>query len=425
MKLFVGHQFSWDIEECIPRFFQATGTCEAPPDDPDECHKNGDCPTQTIITVMACDVEDACKQIKSKLKNFKLEKLVRFKKPALGRDSQDSNEDPTCNEDVTPTPDDCIECCDLLGVATPPPSSESSSLEFEEESSLELASFSSFPLRSQQLIDDDEGDTEEPSLTEVNSYVYYGTGYITLEGGAAIDSDDLGEIPIEMTFSEEITDDQMLEVFVPVPTLPLPQAVSTVQLDCCPAQFTLAMELRHTLNRIKPFAAFLKTNNLTLPGIIAQGNTNPNFIKLNYSARNGQWQGNLHFSGQSVLGNFNELWDFGFQFGCEGSNWKFSLSVANTQPSKRYLSRMLVYYKLDTVCPLSDVFFGFKFSIDVAQLTSSPAPAQSIVVNDDGGFFRNLQLAFRVLPQNRGSGSRQTLADNSAAYDDTLTGGEE
>lgn len=428
MKFHVSKQFKWDIQECIPRYYQATGQCEAPPFGKDECHKNGDCPTKTIVTVMACDVSDACRQIKNKFKNFKLEKLVMFKKPALTRD--DNGEDPTCNIDVTPGPNNCADCCDLLAQRV----QESSSLSSEVPSlSPEIGGFS---LRAHERLTADEyavatsslaphSPTPEPKylgLSGVSNYSFWGSGTLHLEGAAPFDAPDGGELAIDMTFTEEVSDISVTQAFVPVSPLPLPQTNELVQLACCPALFSLNLELHHTFDKMRGFSQFLKTNGFKLPGLIRVGG-GTDFIKLTYNLRNDQWQGSVTYTGQSPQGSFTESWNISIQFGCEGERWKFSLAVTNTQPNKRYLSRLLSYYKTDTVCPTADVFFGFKFVIDTSTAASNPSAAQPLVINDDAGFFRDLRLAFRVLPQNRPPGSYQTPADNTAAYDATLTGG--
>lgn len=417
MRLIIGKEFSWDIQECIPHHFQATGTCTAPAPEVD-CYGNGECPTTTIVSVMACDVQEACKLIKEKIANFKLARLVMFTRPALTRDVRRTNlTDPLCNVDVTPG---CVgECCDLIAELIElggDPSSDSAEEIIAEEQTLITRDG---PRRAPEFL---LAENSDEIMYDEGGYTFYGSGILGLTGSAEVVADDMGDIGINLIFEEEILDDQVIETFSTVETSPLPQVIETVQLDCCPAPFTLILELKHTFHKIKPFALFLQTNGLTIPGKIVPLGTKTDFIKLNYNLRNDQWQGNLNFTGQSPFGNFNETWGFGIQFGCEGNQWKFALNVINQQPTRRFLSRLLTYYSLDTVCP-SNAFFGFRFNIDVERLVSIPITSQSIVVNDDAGFFRNLQMAFRILPQNIGSGSRQFPADNDAAFKQTLTGG--
>jgi hypothetical protein len=223
-----------------------------------------------------------------------------------------------------------------------------------------------------------------------------------------------------------LTDILIADIFVPTPTLPLPQTVQTISTPCCGnAPLTLCLEFKHTLNQIKPLADFMKVNNLILPGILAVGSSNTNFIKLNYATKQNQWRGNLHYSGQSTQNSFTESWDIGITFSCINTFWQFALTLANLQQGRRALSRLILYYLKSDVCPNNDSFGGFNFTLDTTLLESKPVTSQPIVLNDDAGFFSNLQLAFRILAQNQGSGSSQLPVDNTVPYDNALitTGG--
>ena len=117
---------------------------------------------------------------------------------------------------------------------------------------------------------------------------------------------------------------------------------------------------------------------------------------------------------------FAESWDIGISFGCISHLWQFALTIANTQLSRRALSRLIAYYRKSDVCPDNESFFGFRFTLDTTLLVSKPVTPQPIVLNDAAGFFRNLQLAFSILAQNQGSGSHQRPVDNTVPYDNAL-----
>jgi len=428
MKFSLEKQFSWDINECIPHFYQVTMQCEAPPVDKEDCHKNGDCPTVTMVTIMACDLDDVCNQLKKKFVKPTIQKIVKFTKPALTRD--DNGEDPTCNVEVTPTPANCVTCCDLLGTESESSSESSSS---EDSLSPYIGDVSLIgPTRPRNFIRSIEGgpspspdaehlhDPRMLGLAQADNFSYYGTGTIVFTGGADIDSNNDGEIVQNITFSEQITDELIKDIFIPTTVLPLPQTLQVIQIPCSDADFTLTLELKHKLDKIKPLAAFLKTNNLRLPGILKVGTNNVDFIKLNYNTRDDQWRGNLHYSGQSPSGSGTESWDIGITFACLKLFWQFGITINNGRKS----SRLIAYYRKEDVCP-GDAFFGFRFTIDTTLLESKPATSQPIVLNDEMGFFKDLQLAFRVLSQNRGSGSHQLPVDNTIPYDASFvtTGG--
>lgn len=431
MKFQISKQFKYDIQQCIPHYYQATGTCEPPPNDVTVCQKNSACPspTVTMIMVMACDVEEACKNIKNQIPNFKIDKMVMFTKPAMKKDSnKQKQQDPTCNVDVTPTPETCVQCCDLL----PKEESSLSSLSSSSHSSHSLSSPILSPyIEHISLIGPDtllpssssserSSSSVASSPTETGDFIYYGSGEIIVSVNSPVDSDDAGNLVQNIIFTETILNPVIGQIFIPVQALPLPQTVQSVQTSCCEALFTLILELKHTLNQIVPFADFLQTNNATLPGILQIGSLTSDFIKLSYSLRNNQWRGNLHYEGQSALGSFNESWDILIQFSCLQKFWQWALTVANIQPSRRSLSRMVVYFQKQDVCPTADTFFGFRFAFDTTQLTTTPASAQPVVLNDEAGFFRNLQMVFSIVPQDIGSGSNQLPVDNSAAYDASI-----
>lgn len=252
-------------------------------------------------------------------------------------------------------------------------------------------------------------------------------GDVTVVGFGTIDFDDdfivvtsdLGTLSEEVIVSETISNIALSVFARSEATVPLPQSNETVTVDCCNTPFTLCLEFKHTLNKIKLLNSFIQSNNLFLPGVIRKGSSNTDFIKLNYSARNQQWRGNLHFEGVSSQNNIFETWDIVVVFACVNSLWQFALTITSAQSGNRNTSKLILTYATDDICTDSQAFFGFNFSLDTNSLIISPSSLQPVVLNDDAGIFRDLQLKFSLFAQN-GVASHQSPVDNSIAYASSL-----
>jgi hypothetical protein len=217
----------------------------------------------------------------------------------------------------------------------------------------------------------------------------------------------------------------------------------TVKSKCCRTPLPAVLQLTHTADQIAPLKSFLTVNHLVVPGAISsergnsklkypspgeirklQSNSPNQFVKLTGSGDN--WRGNVSLSGLDPTGQFQETWDLVFSFGCDSGPWRFSLSVVNTQPSSTLQSRLVVAFTSLEVCPGAGPWNGFTFSVTPGAPASTPASVPPIVVNDDAGFFRNLQMQFHVLAENRkgvGSPFNQFEQNNTRPYDQTLTSG--
>jgi hypothetical protein len=407
MKFKTSKGFGWDIQETVPRYYQVTGRCFPAGSGSSPCSGR-----RVLMTIMASDLGEVCQKVRDRGLNLTIEQIIQFKKPALVKD--DTGQNDLNYKDVTPEAGDCQECCDLIGGNT------GSKVPLPEARITPAAE----PVWPRKQSVPRVRETIRPTLLGLSnaaSYEYWGSGVLTAYGTGTVDAADLGVFTESLGVDSAVVGEELLVAFTTAPAEPLPQATGTVLTACSAAELPIALEIKHGLDRVKALADFLKANGLTLPGVLKPGAENLDFVKITYSARTDLWQGTLHYAGQSPSGG-SETWDIGFQFGCATGGWKFSLTLARTRQGRRALSRMLAYFADEQVVP-ADALQGFAFTVDVKLLTSDPPPAQPVVVNDDAGFFRNLRLPFRLLPQNLGTGPHQYMFDESGAFASTLTGG--
>lgn len=384
MNILIAKEFSWDIKKAVAHYYRVQCACQLPeppaggPNDA-TCGIPGNCPSVAIITIAATDINDLCKKLGQQgVACNQIQRIDKHIEPVNQKQSG-------CTSPVTlPPADDCQDCCDFIN--TNPSSSSSSGFSSSHASS----NFGPLP--------------PFPSTTLIEQVAAKKPRHFT---------DAVFDI---ITLNERVVNPEPIQV----PVAPLPQTFQNVQVDCCDALLPLAFEFRHNLNTIQPLAAFLRTNGFTLVGTIRSDS----FIKLNYNVQNSNWQGSLHYNGQSPTGSYSESWDILCQFGCSDQNlWRFSLLITGISAARRASARLLAFFDTSVVCPKSDVFFGFNFNLNKLSLQANPATSQPIILHDEFGFFRKSQesplLRFQLLPQ-QNVGSDQVLVDLSAQYDATL-----
>ena len=264
-------------------------------------------------------------------------------------------------------------------------------------------------------------------VPEVKKFIFDAVGIFEIDGNdTEMFSDDYGVLDQNIIFSGEIISVELVDPVVPKKRR-LTERVQLIKVVDGNLNVFLpdVLELKHNLDKVKPLSNFFKTNNITLPGVTKVGKVNGDFIKLIYSTTDKEWRNTLHYSGRSTVDHQgSESWTIDASFGSSGRSWKFTMKLSRTRGQLVETSRIIAFYKNKYVVNKNDSFFGFTFTINPALLQSKPDVVQPIVLSDSPGFFRNLQqLAFRIFPQNIGTGSHQFPADNTLAYDATLTGG--
>jgi hypothetical protein len=264
-------------------------------------------------------------------------------------------------------------------------------------------------------------------IPEIKKFIFDAIGIFEIDGNdTEILSDDYGVLDQNIIFSGEILSAEVIDLVIPKRKR-LTERVQLIKVVNGNLNVLLpdVLELKHNLDKVKPLSNFFKTNNITLPGVTKIGKTNGDFIKLIYSSADKEWRSTLHYSGRSTVDHQgSESWIIDASFGSSGRSWKFTMKLSRTRGQLVETSRIIAFYKNRNVVNKNDSFFGFTFTIDPNLLQSKPDVVQPIIFSDSPGFFRNLQqLAFRIFPQNTGTGSHQFPADNTLAYDATLTGG--
>ena len=440
MDLKIKKEFSWDIQQCVQSFFKVTGTCTPP--NP-ECNPDAKCPTMMIITITACDINDLCRKLQKKNLGIKIQSIEKFTRPAFGQ----SDVNPTCVSNVPlPNPIDCGDCCSLLDLPASSSSASSGSPTSVPCSSCESSSVcpscggsssGSCPSCSGSSVSSSGGSLlglEENKVYRVpNRFFYIGDGLMTLTSATTYDSSDEGTIPQSILFVASTQGEQGFFATESAPAAPLPLIVQPIGVDCCGAPLPNILQFKHNLDRIDTLAAFLKVNNLSLPGVLKNG-VSTDFIKLNYSKVQDFWVGKVHFSGQSPFGSYQEDWDISTQFGCdsdvqESGAWRFSLVLVNKTPSGQNTARLLVFFDVPVVCPDTQSFSGFDFSLNISTGVATPNALLPFILNDITGIFRKSQsillhpnMDFRIIG-NIGVVSDLEEIDLSLPFDTTLVVG--
>jgi hypothetical protein len=263
-------------------------------------------------------------------------------------------------------------------------------------------------------------------VPEVKKFIFDAVGSFDVDGEFDTSADDYGVLNQNIIFSGKILAAEIVDLHVPKKKK-LTERVQLIKVvdGNSDVFFPDVLEVKHNLDKIKPLSNFFKTNNIIFPGVTQIGSVRRDFIKLIYSTAGKEWRSTLHYSGRSTVDNTqSEDWVIDISFGSSGRSWKFTTKLTRTRGQLVETSRIIAFYKNKNVVNKNDSFFGFVFTINPTLLQSKPDVVQPIVLSDAPGFFRNLQqLAFRIYPQNTGIGSHQFFADNTLAYDATLTGG--
>ncbi len=411
MKIITGRTFRYDIQECIPRYYQVFGKCQKPggPKSGGHCTKNGDCPTTTVVTVQACDVNEVCQELQNLgLFDFQIEKILRVNRPVLTRD--DGGEDPTCTTDVTPDvpPPNC-ERYDQ-GVVRLLPEVK---VKEEEEKEVELSYGDTRPqaVRPVYVVGKHQKERHHNLKGSGDTVLqFYGVAQLTVFSDTVFDADAEGELLAVAKGSSVLEGEAAVEAItpsIPVGTLPLLNEV--VSIPCCQSPLPLTIEFKHSLNLIPELARFLNQNRVFLPGLLATPKTD--FIKLNFNEREQAWVGTVHLIGDSPVVAGTERWDMTISFGCQNNGtWDFVLNILVRRPDQKFISTFSAAFPTATVCK-SDSFVKLNFNLS----NGETSPASAVVLNDEAGFFRNLRISFRLQPQDVQS-LLQLDEDNTAAY---------
>jgi hypothetical protein len=384
MSFIISKDFSWEVERAISHYYRV------------QCvHESA---TSVVFTIAAIGINDLCKKLKKQSVDFsKIQRIDKYVKPV--DEKQNGDTVPVS----LPSINNCQSCCEFIESSKVITSSSSSSLA---KSSLAKSS----RIEAKSSLSSRVPSLKEEEITKVRN------PFGTL----------LKKRLTDITFDEVILDEQvLLPVSEPQSVMPLPQVSQTIQVNCCGPLLPLVFEFTHNLNLIKPLSDFLQVNGLTLIGAVQQGIPTGSFIKLIYNANNADWEGSTYYTGQSPTGSYSESWNILCQFGCSNQNsWRFSLIISSVNVARRASARLLAFFDVKLVCPKSDTFFGFNFTLSPDSLKTTPK--SQIILHDEYEFFSESQgnaesvFNFKIQPQDIETGSNQILVNLSPQYDATL-----
>lgn len=386
MKFIAGRSFRYDIQECIPHYYQIQGINSA---------------GLISVTIQACDLDDLCTILQDPKYDFKIKKVFRSNSPVLSANSNGTD----LNTTEVKLPKGFIQKC------RPPEVKKTKSKKIKkirDNVQLSYADTSS-PQHTKHTVGEPNHRGFGFLKLSVGDFDFVASGVVVMSAYSTLDADDEGSMFVDIPVSAYLDGEAISELnTASVPSTPIPLLISNKFVPCCSGPVPLILEFRHNLNLISDLNRFVNQNNVILPGLT-------DFVKLNFSERDQSWVGSIHLVGNSTIGGGQESWDLNIGFGCNNNgNWDFVLSIILRRPSQRFVSRITSSFPTSVVCRNGNFYkLLFSFTNGVSTL------ATATTVNDEVRFFRNLQLSFRINPQNIPSLS-QLAEDNTAAYNATL-----